>query len=119
MTGFDNRAGFTFGDVVMVPYGLPDQCDVMQRPGIVVSSSTYNQQRAEILAMAITMQDRPNASSGEMAIQDVAAAGLDPGAAMKPVLITVEQKSVRLILGHLNDRDLERLRHLLRLILGV
>ncbi|MGI9437816.1 MAG: type II toxin-antitoxin system PemK/MazF family toxin [Geminicoccaceae bacterium] len=118
MTGFDNRAGFAFGDVVMIPYALSDHRDVMQRPGVVVSSRTYNQQRAEIVVMAITVQDRPNASSGEMTIQDVEIAGLDQGAAFKPVLLTVEQKSVRLILGQLNHRDRERLQHLLRLILG-
>ena len=46
------------------------------------------------------------------------AAGLDPGAALKPMLLTAKQESVGLILGHLNGRDLERLRHLLQLILG-
>lgn len=118
MAGFDNRAGFTFGDVILAPYSMPEQDEVIQGPSVVVSSGTYNQQRAELLVMAIGVQVRPKTSSGEMAIQNAEAAGLDKGAVFKPVLATVEQRLVRLILGRLEDRDLQSLRHLLDLIVG-
>lgn len=118
MAGFDNRSGFTFGDIVLAAYALPDGEPVENRPCVVVSSSTYNQQRGEVLVMAIAVQKRPNASSGEMAVLLPAAAGLDRGAVFKPVLATVDQRIVRLILGRLEERDRERLRHLLDLIFG-
>jgi hypothetical protein len=118
MAGFDNRSGFAFGDVVLAPYAAPGESALAHQPCVVVSSGTYNQQRAEVLAMAIAIQDRPNASSGEMGVLAPEAAGLDKGAALKPVLMTIEQRLIRLILGRLEDRDRERLRHLLDLILG-
>ena len=118
MVGFDNRAGFAFGDIVLASYAMPHQRDVMQGPCVIISSTTYNQQRAEVLAMTIVGLDRPNAGSGEIAIQNVKAAGLDHGAALKPILLTLEQKMVRLILGRLDERDRQSLRYLLKLILG-
>ena len=118
MAGFDNRSGFTFGDIILVPYALPGQQMPEHQPSVIVSSSTYNQQRGEVLIMAIAVQSRPDASCGEMAVLEPEAAGLDKGAALKPILMTIEQRLVRLILGRLNDRDRQRLRHLLDLIVG-
>lgn len=118
MAGFDNRAGFAFGDIVLASYATPHQRQITQGPSVIVSSTTYNQQRTEVLAMVVVDLDRPNTSSGEITIQNVKAAGLDPGAALKPVLITLEQRLVRLILGRLDERDRQSLRHLLNLILG-
>lgn len=118
MAGFDNRSGFTFGDIVLASYALPGTAMAMHQHCVVVSSSTYNQQRSELLIMAITIQERPDASAGEMAVLRPEAAGLDGGAVFKPVLMTIEQRLVRLILGGLDERDRERLRHLLALIVG-
>lgn len=118
MAGFDNRSGFTFGDIVLAPFGLPDRGAVENQPCVIVSSSTYNLQRGDVLIMAFAFKKRPDASSGEMAVLAPEAAGLDRGAVFKPVLATVDQRIVRLILGRLDERDRERLRHLLDLIVG-
>lgn len=118
MAGFDNRSGFTFGDIVLVPHAMPGEPSAEIRPCVIVSSTTYNHQRGEVLIMALAVQKRPNASSGEMAILAPEAAGLDRGSVLRPVLTTVDQRLVRLILGRLDERDRERLRHLLDLIVG-
>ncbi len=118
MVGFDNRTGFTFGDVIIASYAMPNQQDLVQGPSVIISSKTYNQQRSEVLAMRIASLHRPDASTGEIAIQDISASGLDPGSALMPVLITLDQKRVRLVLGSLRERDLKSLRYLLKLILG-
>lgn len=118
MAGFDNRAGFAFGDIVMASYAMPHQNDLTKGPSVIVSSTTYNQQRAEVLAMAIVDIDRPNVGSGEIAIQNTKAAGLDRGTALKPVLVTLEQQQIQLIMGRLDERDRRSLQHLLDLILG-
>ena len=118
MAGFDNRAGFAFGDVVFASYGVPEEEVPVRGPCVIISSMTYNQQRGDVLAMTIVHVGRPNVSSGEIAIQNVDAAGLEAGAVLRPVVITLEQRLVRLILGHLDDRDRQSLRHLLNLILG-
>lgn len=118
MAGFDSRLGFSFGDIIIAPYATPGQSSVENQPCVIVSSGTYNQQRSEVLIMAITVRDRPISSSGEMAVQDAEAAGLDRGAVFKPVLTTVEQRQVRLILGRLGKADRQHLRHFLDLIVG-
>jgi mRNA interferase MazF len=119
MAGFDNRSGFTFGDTLLASYVLPGQSEVTPQPCVIVSSDNYNLQRTEVLVMAVAVQDRPNAISGEMSVLHPEAAGLDKGSAFRPMLATVEQRLVRLILGHLEERDRQRLRQLLNLILGV
>lgn len=118
MAGFDSRSGFTFGDIVLAPYVLPGEDAVEHRTCVIVSSRTYNQQRSDVLVMAVVAQNRPDASTGEMAVQEPEAAGLDRGAAFRPVLATIEQRLVRLILGRLGEDDHDRLRHLLQLIVG-
>lgn len=118
MAGLDNRSGFTFGDIVLASFAAPGQDVAIHQHGVVVSSTTYNQQRDQLLIMAIAMQKRPDTCAGEMAVQKAEAAGLDRDAVFKPVLVTIEQRLVRLILGRLEDRDRERLRHLLNLIVG-
>jgi len=117
MAGFDNRSGFTFGDTLLAMYALPNQEQAIPQPCVVVSSATYNLQRSEILVMAIAVQDRPNASSGEISVLHPETAGLDKGSAFKPMLTTVPQRLVRLILGHLGDHDRQQLRQLLDLFL--
>jgi mRNA-degrading endonuclease toxin of MazEF toxin-antitoxin module len=118
MAGFDNRLGFCFGDIIVASYAIPGQEEPEAQPCVIVSSSTYNQQRDTVLVMAITVQSRPNATSGEMALQAAEAAGLERGAVFRPMLATVEQRRVRLILGRLDDADRQRLRYLLDLFLG-
>ena len=68
--------------------------------------------------MAIATEHRPGTGHGEIAIQHVRPAGLDQGASLMPVLATIQQKRIRLILGHLDDGDLRNLRSLLGLIFG-
>ncbi|MEM7045154.1 MAG: type II toxin-antitoxin system PemK/MazF family toxin [Pseudomonadota bacterium] len=119
MAGFDNRSGFIFGDIVVASYAMPSQEQAEYQPAVIVSTSTYNQQRDDVLIMGIAVQDRPDASSGEMSVQRAEAAGLDRGAVFKPVMTTIDQRHVRLILGRLEERDRQRLRHLLELIVGI
>ena len=101
MAGFDNRAGFIFGDIVVASYAMRSQEEPEYQPAVIVSTSTYHQQRNDVLIMGIAFQDRPDASSGEMSVQRAEAAGLDKGAVFKTVLTTIEQRHVRLILGRL------------------
>lgn len=118
MAGFDNRSGFTFGDIVLATYAMPGQETEVPQPCVIVSSETYNQQRRDVLVMGIGVRDKSKLSSGEMTIQSFGTAGVDKGSAFKPVLVTIEQRLIRLILGHLENTDRKRLRHLLDLIIG-
>ncbi len=49
-------AGFNFGDAVLVPFPFTDHSGTKKRPAVVVSSSSYNASRRDIVIMAITSQ---------------------------------------------------------------
>jgi len=37
--------GYSFGDVVLVPFPFTDQTGLKKRPAVVVSSTTYHEER--------------------------------------------------------------------------
>jgi mRNA interferase MazF len=47
---------FEFGDVVVVPFPFSDQSTTKQRPAVIVSSSSYNAQRPDVILLAVTGQ---------------------------------------------------------------
>ncbi len=56
---------FSFGDVVLVPFAFTDQSRTKKRPAVIVSSSSYNAGRRDIVIMAITSQVRTPLGFGE------------------------------------------------------
>ena len=60
MTGFD------FGAIVLVPFPFTNQSQAKQRPAVVVSSHAYQQQRPDVIVMAVTSQVRPITTIGEV-----------------------------------------------------
>jgi mRNA interferase MazF len=109
------------GDVLLVPFPFTDQQGVKQRPAVVVSSSTYNARRPDVVIMAITSVRRnPNAALafGEASLTDWQAAGLIKPSVLKPVFTTVEQRLIIKQLGTLSISDANTLREVLRLVVG-
>jgi mRNA interferase MazF len=51
--------GYSFGDVVLVPFPFTDQTGTKKRPAVIVSSADYQAQRRDLVIMAITSQIRP------------------------------------------------------------
>lgn len=51
-----NTTGYSFGDVVLVPFPFTDQSTSKKRPAVVISSDAYHQRRRDIVVMAITSQ---------------------------------------------------------------
>jgi mRNA-degrading endonuclease toxin of MazEF toxin-antitoxin module len=49
---------YNFGDVILVPFPFTDQSQSKQRPAVVVSSARYNNERPDLVLMAITSQVR-------------------------------------------------------------
>jgi mRNA interferase MazF len=41
-------ATFNFGDVILVPFPFTDQSGSKQRPAVIISSASYNRQRADL-----------------------------------------------------------------------
>lgn len=50
--------GYSFGDVVLVPFPFTNLGGSKKRPAVVISSADYQAQRRDLVIMAITIQIR-------------------------------------------------------------
>jgi dTDP-4-dehydrorhamnose reductase len=48
--------GYSFGDIVLVPFPFTDQSAAKRRPAVVVSSAAYHRGRRDLIIMAVTSQ---------------------------------------------------------------
>jgi mRNA-degrading endonuclease toxin of MazEF toxin-antitoxin module len=110
--------GYEFGDLVLVPFPFTDQSGVKRRPAVVISSAAYHQARPDLLIMAVTSQQLPTLSVGDVPVQDWRGAGLLKPSVLKPVLTTIEPTLVLKKLGRLTATDQAALRQALSAILG-
>ena len=109
---------FEFGDIILVPFPFTDQSNIKKRPAVVISSKPYNQERPDLIIMAVTSQIKPKNIIGEIIIQDWQAAGLLKPSAIKPIITTIEKRLVIKSLGRLKDNDRIALQESLKVILG-
>ena len=110
---------YNFGDVVLVAFPFTNQTASKKRPAVVVSSSIYNEQRRDVIVMAITSQVlRPAGAIGDVLLADWKGAGLPKASLVKPVIATLEQSLVLRKLGTFQNADLQSLRTALQKIMG-
>jgi mRNA interferase MazF len=62
MTNFD------FGDVALLPFPFTDQTGAKKRPAVVISSLRYQQERPDLIVLAITSQPRAAERFGEVSV---------------------------------------------------
>jgi mRNA-degrading endonuclease toxin of MazEF toxin-antitoxin module len=110
--------GYSFGDVVLVPFPFTDQSGLKKRPAVVVSSAQYQLNRRDLVIMAITSQLRPHLAFGEFTVAQWKKAGLIAPSAVKPVLTTIEKRLVLKKLGQLQQADIRSLRATIERTLG-
>ena len=91
--------GYSFGDIVLVPFSFTDQSAVKRRPAVVISSGAYHRSGRDLLIMAVTSQARPAAAVGELTVTDWKDAGLIKPSTVKPVITTIERNLVLKRLG--------------------
>ncbi len=109
---------FEFGDIILVPFPFTDQSATKKRPAVVISSKRYNEQRPDLIIMAVTSQIKPAAIIGEVIIQDWQTAGLLKPSAIKPVITTIEKPMVLMTRGQLKQNDQKALQESVKGILG-
>ena len=109
---------FEFGDVILVPFPFTDQSTSKKRPAIVISSRTYNEERPDLIIMAVTSRIRSNPVIAEVTVQRWQEAGLLKPSVVKPVVTTIEKALVIKALGRLENNDSQALRAYLDEILG-
>ncbi len=102
--------GYSFGDIVLVPFPFTGQSTAKRRPAVVVSSAAYHRERPDLIIMAVTSQPRPAGGVGEVHVKDWKGAGLIKPAVVKPVITTLEASLVLRRLGHLKEEDQKALR---------
>lgn len=110
--------GYSFGDVVLVPFPFTDQTGSKKRPAVIVSSSRYQRERPDLILVPITSQNPNPARFGDVPVTGTQAAGLLMPGVVKPVLLTIEAKLVIKALGRLSDDDQRSLRHAIAQIIG-
>jgi len=110
--------GYTFGDVILVPFPFADQSTTKQRPAVVISSSHYNTARPDLILLAITSQVRASLAFGEALVADWQTAGLIKPSVFKPLITTIEQVLVIKRLGNLSTNDKTVLRTVIEKIVG-
>jgi mRNA interferase MazF len=110
--------GYSFGDVVLVPFPFTDQTGTKKRPAVVVSSQAYNQQRQDLIVMAVTSQIGPSPAFGEVTVTEWKKAGLIRPSVTKPTVASIEKGLVLKKLGQLHDADRRALQAALQTILG-
>ena len=110
--------GYSFGDVILVPFPFTDQTGTKKRPAVVISSAAYNTAARDLVIMAITSQLRPSGAVGEALVADWQTAGLIKPSAIKPVITTIEQVLVIRHLGRLVPEDQQTLGAAIAKIVG-
>jgi len=109
---------FEFGDVVLVTFPFTHQAASKKRPAVVISGSSYNSMRPDVVIMAITSQLHATTEVGEAWIAQWREAGLLKPSAVKPVIATIEQKMAERQLGRLEPQDQRGLRAAIAAILA-
>jgi mRNA interferase MazF len=113
-----STTGYSFGDIILVPFPFTDQTGTKKRPAVVVSSAAYHRERVDLIIMAVTSHVRPQLGFGEVALASWKRSGLLKPSVAKPVLTTIERRLVLRRLGRLGDVDRASLAATLRDILG-
>ena len=109
---------FEFGDIILVPFPFTDQSTSKKRPAVVISSKAYNNERPDLIIMAVTSQIKPGRMIGEVIIKDWQEAGLLKPSAIKPVITTIEKLLVIRPMGQMQPQDKQSLVGSLKTILG-
>jgi mRNA interferase MazF len=100
--------GFNRGDVVLVNFVFSDESGVKHRPGLIISSQTYNEGRDEVIVAAITSRiDR--ILVGDHLIINWQDAGLLFPSVATGVIRTVRKEMITRKLGTMSSGDLKEI----------
>ncbi len=94
------------GDVVLVPYPFTDLTGSRQRPGVVVSSDTYNQATNDLMIAQITGNVTSPERSGDHMIVLWQQARLHMPSRVRAKIATFNHRVVRRVLGQLSQVDM-------------
>ncbi len=105
MTAFTTP--YKCGDVVLLPFPFTDLTTTKQRPAIVISSDWFNQNRKDLIVLAITSQisTTPHEEDFPLSETDQQSAGLPKKSMVKVTkILAIEQTLVRKKIGKVPKR---------------
>jgi mRNA-degrading endonuclease toxin of MazEF toxin-antitoxin module len=105
------------GDVVNVNFQFLDESGSKNRPVIVISNRSYNQNWGVFILAPIT--GSAGSVGGAIEIQDLAAAGLNRRSFCRGILMTYENTKIQRNLGTLSAGDRDKVRKLIRETLSI
>jgi len=95
---------FDAGDVIIVPFPFTDRTTTKRRPALVLSNAAFNTATGHIIAAMITSA-KQSAWASDVAITDLAAAGLAVPCVVRMKLFTLEAGLVVRSAGRLGAGD--------------
>jgi mRNA interferase MazF len=104
------------GDVVIVDF--PGVMGIKRRPAVVVSTGTYHKTRPDAILGLLTGQVAAATGPTDCVLQDWQSAGLHSPSAFRAFIVTLPATSLTTI-GHLSERDWQRVQACLRTALAV
>ena len=81
---------FDANDVIIVPFPFTDRATTKRRPAVVLSNAAFNTATGHVIAAMITSA-KQSAWSSDVAITDLAAAGLAVPCVVRMKLFTLEK----------------------------
>ncbi|MBF2058015.1 MAG: type II toxin-antitoxin system PemK/MazF family toxin [Cyanobacterium sp. T60_A2020_053] len=109
---------YNFGNILLLPFPFTDQSTTKKRPAVVISSDIYNQQKPDIIIIAVTSKTNTPLTEGELSIIKFREAGLLKPSIIKPVVTTIDKNLVIKKLGDLQIEDCGNLQNLIQKIIG-
>jgi mRNA interferase MazF len=109
------------GDVVLLPFPFTDQTSSKQRFAIVLSSNWFNENRKDIIVMAVTSQVPPQLKEDELllSLEQQKQAGLPKKSIVKVTkIVTIDQVLVKKRLGMVTRKIIKKLNKLLKKFIG-
>jgi mRNA interferase MazF len=113
-----STTAYNFSDVVLVGFPFTNLQTTKKRPAVIISSQIYQQNRPDVILMAITSQIRQPLAIGEAILQDWRVAGLAKPSVLKPLIATIEKSRIVKTMGQLSAADRESLGKVIQAILG-
>ena len=103
---------FDRGDVVLVPFPFTDLTTQKQRPGLVISSKSFNNSSADAILLAVTSQvpKELRYSDYPLSLDEQKRGGLPKPSAVKATkVVTLSQTLIRKTLGRLPAETVDQI----------
>jgi mRNA-degrading endonuclease toxin of MazEF toxin-antitoxin module len=113
--------GFDRGDVVLVPFPFTDLTTQKQRPGLVISSKSFNDSSPDAILLAITSQVPAELQDADyrLSVDEQQKGGLPKPSVVKAAkVVTLSQALIRKTLGRLPVETVDQIVRKLVSVIG-